>query len=208
MNFFEGLEFEKIDIPALEPLFRERLNSKQLEVMNYSATSLLPINENFQNSLVQLNVTIRRDENAKEERVYLVAKTMEISDEPIPAWSEMFKKEVFAYLELLPAYRDIEREAGVNARELFDPSPRYFGHRYSLDLNSEKIDKHVTLLMDNLAAHGYKSGDKCKGNILKIFPDVFSKLYDFRSSRSVCDEGPHNLGEISCSWYRFEAQAA
>ena len=121
---------------------------------------------------MKLNAIIRRDKNAKEEKLYLVAKTMANSEGSPLSWSEMLKKEVFVYLELIPAYRNIEREAGVSEKELIDLLPKYFGHRYSLDLNSEEVDKHATLLMENLAMRGYSNGDKRKGNFLDM------KAYD------------------------------
>ena len=146
---------EQVDIHDLEPLLRKNLNCKHLKVVDYVATKLLPLGENYCSILVKIDAKIRRNGNAQTERLQLAAKTINRVPRPIIEWSLVHKKEVFMYQELMPAYRDLEREVGVKENELIDVLPKYIGHRHSLDENSSEVDDHSLLLMENIKAKGY-----------------------------------------------------
>ena len=162
---------ENIVFADLEPLLRKSLNCSQLQVVEYTATKLVPIGENYSSLLIKINAKIRRSQDAKEERLHLAAKTINRVPRPILDWALSIKKEIFAYHELLPVYKDLEREVGIAENELIDILPKYIGHRYSLDETSEVLDDDSLLLMENMKALAYYN---CNRHIGKFFAiDVY-----------------------------------
>lgn len=97
----------KVNFENLASILQENTNDKSLKIIDYFATSFIPIGENFGSIMIKLDVTI--ETNGKIEKLHLVAKTIHPSDNPIISWPLAVKKEVFIFEKLIPAYRNLER---------------------------------------------------------------------------------------------------
>lgn len=156
-EFIEKSEMKKLDFKGLEPLLRKSLGDKDLKVIDFQTSKFLPPGENYCSVIVKLNAKIRRGNGSEEEKLHLVAKTR--VENPLIIWSDILKKEVFMYAELMPAYRDLERAVGFEEKDLMDLLPKFMGHRYSIT----DIDDDSLILLENLKEQGYDSGDRCVG---------------------------------------------
>lgn len=160
-------EEEEIEVRDFQSLLQKSFNNDQLRVVDFKATKLLPLGENYCSSMVKIDVTVIKDKNLKEERLNFVAKMMSKTERCFINWAEVFKKEVFMYDELLPAYRDLEREVGIDDDELIDILPRFIGYRNSVDTSAgDSIDEDSLLLMENIKSKGYDSGRRRVGRFL------------------------------------------
>lgn len=153
----------KVDLTDLAAILQKNLSDKNLQIVDLIATNFTPLGENFGSVMIKLDVSIRRSINSKIEKLYVVAKTINPSDRPIINWPSSFRREVFIYAELLPAYRDLEREAGIPEDNLIDLIPKYYGHRSSLNKNSNEIDDDSLFLMENMKMRGYYTGNRVTG---------------------------------------------
>ncbi|EZA54342.1 hypothetical protein X777_05572 [Ooceraea biroi] len=132
--------------------------------MRYTTDNLLPPGENYGSTILKVHAVIKRDDDAEEEDLHLVAKMpppteyqRRIFDSPYT-----FKKEIFMYEHILPHYQELEREAGLKEDELFDVLPKYYQSRFSLSPDVE-FDDDAVILMENLKARGYYTGNRAKG---------------------------------------------
>ncbi|XP_014221291.2 uncharacterized protein LOC106648725 [Trichogramma pretiosum] len=153
-----------VHIRELDSLLRKGLGSQELQLIEYSVTPLVPLGENYASYVLKVDVTIRRRENAKTESLHLVAKTVNATDKTVATWSVLLPKEVFAYEQIIPAYRQLEREAGVAESDLIDIAPTYYGSRMSLDPSqTDLVDDDSLLLVENLCTRGYYNCNKAEG---------------------------------------------
>lgn len=177
-----------MDFKDLEPLLQRSYNNKDLQVIDYTATKLLPVGENFGSIMVKIDAKIRKNKNAKEEMLYLVGKTPSQSEIDMINWPVIFKKECFLYTELFPLYKELEREVGIDEKNLINVLPDFIGFRYSLKDNTEPDDDSV-LLMENLMKKGFYLADKRTGMFLYIrIGNDSEKFYQINSSEilSAC----------------------
>lgn len=152
---------EKINFKDLQSLLQKGLNN-DVQVLNVNATKFLPVGENYCSTMVKIDAIICRSNSTTKEKLYLVAKTIDKSEEPILDWKIAFKKEVFMYSEVIPAYRELEKKMGIQECELFDILPKYYSHRYSLKYD-DVLDEDSVLLMENLKVQGFYTGNRYTG---------------------------------------------
>ncbi|XP_058799601.1 uncharacterized protein LOC131669047 [Phymastichus coffea] len=169
-----------IDFHDLETLLQQGLGNNELKVIDHQTKYLLPAGENYSSLVVKLDATICRKDDAEKEILHLVAKARIPNDEYLDSWILGFKKEVFAYTELLPIYKDIEVEAGIPENELIDIIPKYTGHRNSFKNNSE-IDKDSLILMENMKMKGYYNCDRHTGLDLEHATIAFTSLAKYHA---------------------------
>lgn len=159
----------KIEIRDLQGVLRKSLKDEQLLVTDYRASSLIPNGENYASMIVKLDIIIRRKScRRKEEHLHLVAKTIRETLTPVMIWPEVLKKEVFAYLELIPMFRNFEKEMDIADNDLLDILPKYMGHRYSLTGKVGEVDEHSLLLMENVKVQGYYVADRRRGKLTLV----------------------------------------
>lgn len=155
---------EKMKLKELEPLLRQSLNNKELKVIDFKVSRLVPPGENYCSLLVKLDAKVQRGNDGGTEDLHLVAKTMNAVDkDAVAMWVDLYKKELFIYAELFPVYRDLERRAGIDEKDLIDISPKYFGHRNTLKVGEDVIDEDSLILMENIKVRGFESGNRLKG---------------------------------------------
>lgn len=157
-------------------MLRKCLDNDQLEVISLRTTRLLPPGENHCSLLVKIDVTIQNGTNLQEEELNLVAKMMSKDEICFVNWPDVFKKEVFMYAELMPAYRDLEREVGIDEKDLFDILPKYVGYRNSLCIDNSLVDENSLLLMENVKTKGYDTGNRQVG---KFHASLYFELIIF-----------------------------
>lgn len=152
---------ENFVIPQLESLLHKKLG-KAFELIEYTATSLLPPGENYGSLILKVDVTIRMNEKKEETReLHLIAKIppptqrqRDFFDSPFT-----FDKERFMYEEILPMYRKLEKDCGIS--DVFDIAPDFYGSR--LSLSGEVFDDDAVILMENLKTRGFYTGDRYGG---------------------------------------------
>ncbi|XP_032688799.1 uncharacterized protein LOC116852475 [Odontomachus brunneus] len=156
-------QLKTIELRELQPLLRLSFDDR-LIVVRYTTKSLLPPGENYGSTILSIHAIIKRDNNADEEDLHLVAKMSpptnyqrEMFDSPYT-----FKKEIFMYENIVPYYNQLERKAGLKEDQLFDILPKYYKSRMSLDPEVD-FDDNAVILMENLTVRGYYIGDRTKG---------------------------------------------
>ncbi|CAL1684010.1 unnamed protein product [Lasius platythorax] len=156
-------KLKTIELRELQPIL-SRTFGDQLIVVRYTTKSLLQPGENYGSTIFDVHAVIRRDDEAEEEDLYLVAKMppptefqRKIFDSPYS-----FRKEIFMYEGILPNYKQLERDAGLKEDELFDILPKYYQSRLSLSPDVD-FDDNAVILMENLKTRGYYICDRVKG---------------------------------------------
>lgn len=144
----------------LESVLRGQLG-REVVVENFSQHLLLPPGENYGSTMLSVVASIRKKANLKSETVHLVAKMLppttfqrEVFDS-----SFTFRKEIFLYEGILPCYKKLEMEFGVEEEETFDIGPRFFGSRLASEEGVD-IDDDAVILLENLKVRGYYTGDR------------------------------------------------
>ncbi|XP_072762503.1 uncharacterized protein [Anoplolepis gracilipes] len=156
-------DLKTIELRELQPIL-SRTFGEQLIVIRYTTKSLLQPGENYGSSIFSVHAVIKRNDQADEEDVYLVAKMppptefqRRIFDSPVS-----FRKEIFMYESIIPHYKQLERDAGLKEDELFDILPKYYQSRLSLSPDGD-FDDNAVILMENLKARGFYICDRVKG---------------------------------------------
>lgn len=150
----------------LEPFLRQSLDKHKVAVVNFEATNLLQPGRNYSSAMIKLDVTVRKHGDIEQRKMYLAAKTNARHEKPYLDWVKSFEKESFVYVELLPAYRELQREAGFEEAELINTVPNYYGTKYSIrgESNYKNLDEDLAILMENLEMDGYYRVHKSDGN--------------------------------------------
>lgn len=148
-----------IDFHDLEALLQQGLGNDELKLVDHHLEFLLPTGENYSSLVVKIDATIHRKENAEKENLHIVAKAKIPSSEFLDIWTISMKREIFAYIKLLPMYKNIEKEAGVHETDLIDIIPKYMGHRISFEKEGN-YDKDCLILLENLKVKGYYNCDR------------------------------------------------
>ncbi|KMQ90620.1 hypothetical protein RF55_9595 [Lasius niger] len=161
-------KLKTIELRELQPIL-SRTFGDQLIVVRYTTKSLLQPGENYGSTIFDVHAVIRRDDEAEEEDLYLVAKMppptefqRKIFDSPYS-----FRKEIFMYEGILPNYKQLERDAGLKEDELFDILPKYYQSRLSLSPDVD-FDDNAVILMENLKTRGYYICDRVKGSVKSL----------------------------------------
>ncbi|KAK0096652.1 hypothetical protein PV326_004792 [Microctonus aethiopoides] len=156
---------EQSDLKDLQSLLRQKFHD-ELIVKSYQVENFLPPGENYGSKIVSVDaIIIRNNENDKgnnsEEHIYMIAKLpptskiqREMFDSPFT-----FKKEIFMYDEIFPAYKKLEIENGVNEKQTFNSYADYYGSRLSLD-ESVEFDDDAAILLENLKTKNYYMIDR------------------------------------------------
>lgn len=155
----------KIELHDLQPIL-SRTFGDQLIVVRYTTKDLLQPGENYGSTILSVHAVIKRDNEAKEEDLHLIAKMppptefqRQMFDSPYT-----FKKEIFMYENIVPYYRDLEREVGLKEDELFDILPKYYQSRLSLSPDID-FDDNAVILMENLKVRGYYTNNRVTGSV-------------------------------------------
>ncbi|GJQ85188.1 putative vesicle docking protein [Trypoxylus dichotomus] len=150
-----------MEVKNLKELIAASLgNGKKL--ISYQSSNLLSSGENYGSILLRIQAKYF-DENSDEREIDWVAKIAP----PIPFLWEFFntpvtfKKEVGVYKVIQPTLNEFGKEKGID--NLIDIFAKYNGSRYSLDANSEEVDRNAVLLMENLKITGFESKDRFAG---------------------------------------------
>lgn len=158
-------QLKTIELRELQPLLRLSFDDR-LIVVRYTTKSLLPPGENYGSTILSVHAIIKRDNDADEEDLHLVAKMSpptnyqrDIFDSPYT-----FRKETFMYENIIPYYNQMERKAGLKEDQLFDILPKFYKSRMSLDPEVD-FDDNAVMLMENLTERGYYIGDRAKGTV-------------------------------------------
>nr|XP_012229285.1 PREDICTED: uncharacterized protein LOC105676164 [Linepithema humile] len=159
----EKEQSRKIELRDLQPIL-SRTFGDQLIVVRYTTKNLLQPGENYGSTILSVHAVIKRDNEAKEEDLYLVAKMppptefqRQIFDSPYS-----FRKEIFMYENIVPYYRELEREVGLKEDELLDILPKYYQSRLSLSPDVD-FDDDAVILMENLKMRGYYTNNRVTG---------------------------------------------
>ncbi|XP_046812769.1 uncharacterized protein LOC124421539 [Vespa crabro] len=156
----EQIEIKEITLYQLEPLLRSMLGN-ELIVENYTSNTFLPPGENYGSTILAIDAVIKREKNAEREDLHMIAKMAPPTEFQRRVFNSpfTFKKEIFMYERLLPYYRLMEKEFGVDENELFDVIPKYYGSRLSLDPEKD-FDDNAVILLENLKIRDYYTGKR------------------------------------------------
>lgn len=158
---------EKINVKDLQSLLKKSFDDQSIQIVKYASSLFVPLGENYGSTMVKLDLVIERSTCIKNDELNLIAKTKAPSERPLVMWNKALEKEVFIYDELLPAYRDLEREVGVPESDLINFFPKYYGHRFLLNENSDEINDDSLFLMENLKIREYTTGNRQIGKFKK-----------------------------------------
>jgi len=158
-------QLKKIELRDLQPIL-SRTFGDQLIVVRYTTKNLLQPGENYGSTILSVHAVIKRDDEAEEEDLHLVAKMPPPTEfqRQIFCSPYTFRKEIFMYENIVPHYRKLEREFGLKEDELFDILPKYYQSRLSLSPDVD-FDDNAVILMENLKMRGYYTAKRVTGNV-------------------------------------------
>lgn len=141
---------------------------EELTLLEFQAQNLLPKGENYASTVLKITATIQRNNNGPKEDLELVAKMIAATKFQRDNFNTTisFKKEIFIFEQLIPAYRQLQKEVEFGDSELLNIAPKIYGSRLSLDLDSQEADEDVILLMENLIVSGFRTMDRLKGKFV------------------------------------------
>lgn len=133
-----------------------------VQVLDERTGFLTAPGEHYGSIMLAVDATVRLPGKKEEEVLRLVAKLLPANEMLRVAFnvSVTFKKEVFAYLESIPALVGFQRENGVPEGRVIDIFPRCYGARISLDPEKEEVDDDAALIFENLKVQGYATQDR------------------------------------------------
>lgn len=147
----------------LQEILRKTIGD-ELTVVNYETLPLVAPGENYGSLLLKVDAIIKRTTSSIEEDLYLVAKIITASMKKNLKMDVSFKKEIFVFDKLVPAYRELENKyLSRNLNELF---PKFYGGRLTLD---EESPDEAVLLLENLKVIGFETMNRKKGNNSELF---------------------------------------
>lgn len=156
------------DVPLrdLQSLLRQSMGS-DLRLICYRAHNLLPRGENFSSTILKITPYFKLTKDSPEESLELVAKMILASEVPKDHFNTTveFRKEIFIFEKLIPAYRELQKEAGFSESELLSIAPKIYGTRLSLNSDSQEADEDVAILMEDLIYSKYKTMDRKNGKL-------------------------------------------
>lgn len=134
------------------------------EIVSENYTMLTPPGEHYGSIMLAVDVTIRKD-SGKQEDLNLVAKIVPANQMLRVAFNTgvTFKKEVLAYLDVVPALEQLQKEYNVPRSRFLDIFPKCYGARIALDQNGNTVDDDAAIVFDNLKIQGYVMEDRLKG---------------------------------------------
>lgn len=158
-------QLKTIELHELQPIL-SRTFGNRLIVVRYTTKNLLQLGENYGSTILSVHAVIKRNDEAEEEDLHLVAKMpppsefqREMFDSPCS-----FRKEIFMYEKIIPHYQELEKESGLKEDEIFDILPKYYQSRLSLNPDVD-FDDNAVILMENLRKRGYYNSDRTIGSI-------------------------------------------
>lgn len=142
-------------------------------MVDYQAKHLLPKGENYASTILQLDVKLKKTEDAPIEELNLVAKMMQATNFHDKYFNSTLSviKEIFVYEELIPRYRKLEKEVLEKSLtpDFCSVLPKFYGGRLSLNSESKVADLDSVILMENLRVQGYEVMDRKQGISVKQF---------------------------------------
>lgn len=162
-----GNQSQEVVLRDLQALLRNSSLGKEVTVVDYKTTSLLPMGENYSSTMLKVDAVIRRTKGSPEEQLPLVAKMVPISDFQKAHFNmtASFVKEIFVFAKLVPLFRELEIEAGVSKEELIDLLPEYYGGRLTRNEENPGVaDEDAAMLLENLKVRGYSTMSRLRGN--------------------------------------------
>ncbi|XP_011498459.1 PREDICTED: uncharacterized protein LOC105362674 [Ceratosolen solmsi marchali] len=129
-----------------------------LKVIDFKTKTFLQLGDNYGSTILDVQVKIKRKNDAEEEKLDLVAKMLPPTEfQRIFFETQIsFKKEIFVYENLIPTYCSLYN--GV-----FDITPKLYGSRISITADVDEVENDAVILMENLKVKGYCMEDRHKG---------------------------------------------
>lgn len=155
----------EIALRELQSVLQKHLAS-ELVVDQFETSSLVPLGENYGSSIFKVRALVRDNESAESRELHLVAKMLP----PTQFQRDMFKcsftvkKEIYFYDQVYPSYQNLERECGIEEKDVQDVVPKFYGGRASLvpEIDAE-VDEDAVIILENLREAGYYILDRKKG---------------------------------------------
>ena len=152
---------QSLAVRDLKSLLRKTIG-KDVEIISEKTTSLLGKGENYNSTVLKIDVTIKRKNDSEQENLQLVAKTIPSKHDNVNS-SASFIKEIFFFKKLLPTYRKWEEALTGNSKNLIDILPKFYGGRMTLKDVPNEADDDAVLVMENLNISGYQMLNRHKG---------------------------------------------
>ena len=149
----------------LQGLLRKSIGG-EVEVLEYETRNLLPKGENYGSTMLKVDAVIKRTKSSPKEDLALVAKMIpstEFHRERLNITAS-FAKEIYVFDKILPTYREIERDAGVQETQLVDLLPKFYGGRLTMNGDEDRADEDAVMVMENIKVTGYYTNDRKEGD--------------------------------------------
>ncbi|XP_011497435.1 PREDICTED: uncharacterized protein LOC105361852 [Ceratosolen solmsi marchali] len=152
---------ELLPLEDLESILRETISST-LTVQVKEWKHLTDPGENFGSLILAVNVDVI--DNLKQEIYHLVCKMPPKSDYLLDLFNSpiTFKKEIYFYKQIAPAFLQLQINSGFNENELIKLVPHFYGGRMGLH-GTEKFDSQASIVLENLQYLGYSTQDRIVG---------------------------------------------
>ncbi|KAH0534804.1 uncharacterized protein LOC123266914 [Cotesia glomerata] len=168
----------------LDVLLKQLSGFNKYCIKSYVTKKLTSVGENYQSKIIGVDLKISEEKNPNEDRdLHVIIKIpptvknyREVFDLQL-----MFKKEIFMYNNILPAYKKFEIDNGVCDSELLNIAPTYYGSKLSsskdIDLNDNAL-----IVLENLRSWGYYTVDRRIGTDLNHSRLVIQAIAKFHST--------------------------
>ena len=133
-------------------------------IMKFESEPFNSTGDYYRSSIKEVKIIIEEKDGNKKE-LNLIAKMFPPTDfqREIALSLFTFKKEIFFYKELIPAYEKTLRNSNLK-NQTFHFVPKLYGSRLTLKPDFDGVDEDAAILMENLKTRGYYTEDKNKGN--------------------------------------------
>ncbi|XP_015606558.1 uncharacterized protein LOC107273168 [Cephus cinctus] len=168
-----------ITLKQPDGLFKSEFGDNMI-LENFTTSYLTAPGDNYGSTMYKVEATIKNNKFSKSKMIHAVAKMVPAVDFLRKCFESerTFPKEIAMYKEVLPAYRILQQDAGVQEDDLFDGAPKFYGARLSL-LGDEMVDEDAAILLENLSIDNYKIGNRITGMDLRHAKLVIQNLAKF-----------------------------
>lgn len=147
--------FEIPELKNLEDLVRQYID-KDKKIVETKVTRHAVANRNFGSTVIDVDVVLKDESRYTQEVVSVVVKTIPQRKylQKVINSETSFKNEVIFYQTVVPALKSFQVERGV--RDVLDYFPKFYGARFNLNGDSDKVDEDGLLVLEQLKTKGEK----------------------------------------------------
>lgn len=127
---------------------------KDQKIIEAHLENLTAPGENYGSVMLKLDITVKSEEDGKQEKLHLVAKQLPNNEVAKRVFNiqVVFKNEIAMYAIIVPTLQEFQRENGVS--EIIDCFSKFYGGRINLGEDNGIVDENAVVILENLTLKG------------------------------------------------------